>query len=393
MDSPKNQAERLVVYTMGCRANQYQSFALECQISNDKCQIVRFGDEADIYIINTCTVTLDAERKSRQAIRRALRFGKKVVVTGCLARIDGEKLQKLYPEIIITHLPPLPLGEGEQKGVRAVRVRENLMIEDGCENFCSYCIVPHARGKVVRKPEKDIIEEAKRLAEASAREIVLTGINLGAWGNLSGLLPKLCDLSGSLRVRLSSIEPQYVSDQLIETIAGHPRLCQYLHIPLQSGDDKILKAMNRKYSAEEYVDLIERIRRKIPDCGISTDVIVGFPGETDEQFKNTVRIIEKIGFSRLHIFAYSVRDLTAASKLPDQIDPRVKKQRFKVLEKIGKEQIKVFAEKYLKQEVEILVEQKGEGLTSNYIRVKFDDRHNLTGQLHNLILTIDNLVL
>jgi len=380
------------IYTLGCKANQYQSSALECQMIRlwrDKCQMVKFGQIADIYVINTCTVTIDADRKSRQAIRRALRLAKKVIVTGCYARLQEESLKKLFPEIeILRDIPPSPCqGRGSQR----VRVRENLLIEDGCENFCSYCIVPYARGKVVRKPLEDILREADLLVSAGAREIVLTGINLGAWGDLCSVLRALCATPNLLRLRLSSIEPQYVTEELIKTIAYQPKICHHLHLPLQSGDDHILKLMNRQYTTDNYLNIIGKIRSKIPDCGISTDVIVGFPNEGEAEFQNTVDLIDQIKFFRLHIFPYSKRELTAAAKLPGQVDPKTKKARYAMLNELRNKHMREFAESYLGKEVEILVERQGEGLTGNYIRVKFDDPLNSTGKLHRLIFELKNV--
>ena len=378
---------KYVFYTLGCRANQYQSSALECQMTNVKYQMRKFGEEADIYVINTCTVTADADRKSRQAIRRALRLAKKVIVTGCYAKLNRDYLEKAFPEVEFqfpSYLIP-------HTSSRNPKIRANLMIEDGCENFCSYCIVPFARGKVQTRSLPEIRREAEMLVKAGAREIVLTGINLGAWGDLRPILDSLCSIPNLLRIRLSSLEPQYLAPELIEFIAENPKICRHLHLPLQSGDNKILKLMNRRYTAEEYLKLVERIRRELPDCGITTDVIAGFPGEGEEEFQNTVNLINEVKFSRLHIFPYSARDLTAASKLPNQIDPKVKKQRFQVLDRIRKAQMNSFAEKYLGKEVEILVEQKGEGLTANYIRVVFDDPQDLSGKLHKLNLSLSHL--
>ncbi|MFA4967386.1 MAG: radical SAM protein [Candidatus Margulisiibacteriota bacterium] len=238
----------------------------------------------------------------------------------------------------------------------------------------------------------EISKEAHALVESGAREIILTGINLGAWGKLSPLINELSKINNLFRIRLSSIEPQYVSDELIRTIANNPKVCHHLHIPLQSGDDKILKLMNRKYNVAEYAALIDKIRNSVPDCGITTDVITGFPGEGEKEFRNTVETIEKIGFSRLHVFTYSKRDLTAAAKMTGQVEVGIKKERYALLNGLRAKLMRTFAEKYIEKEVEILVERKGEGLTSNYIRVRFDDTNDSSGKLHRLILTEQNLI-
>ena len=423
---------KLAIHTLGCRANQYQSFALKSKFKTQNSKLLNFGEPADIYIINTCTVTADADKKSRNAIRRALKLAKKVIVTGCYARLKGEKLKEMFPEIHLTPLIPLSIfdGEGETptKVGEGVRIRENLMIEDGCENFCSYCIVPYARGKVKSKPIPKIIEESNLLVEAGVKEIILTGINLGEYGKnveatfrspngglppeadpclpagtapsaektaatLANVIQEISKIENLLRIRLSSIEPQYITDELIETIKDNPKVCNYLHIPLQSGDDKILKLMNRKYTRGDYINLINKIRNAIADCGISADIIVGHPGEGEAEFQNTIDLVKEIQFSRLHIFTFSKRDLTAASNFPDQVDVKIKKERYGVLKKLRSKYMKQFAEKYLGKEVEMLVEQKGEGLTSNYIRVRFNDPEDSTGKLCKMFIAQDNVIL
>lgn len=357
--------------TFGCRANQYQTDLLSGQLSNAD----------NTCLINTCSVTVDAERSSRRAIRRALSQGKKVIVCGCLARLAGDKLKKEFRDIEIRDLDPLvPSSQFSVPNIRA-----NLLIEDGCEHFCSYCIVPYARGKVQSKPADQVIDEAKELVRAGAREIVLTGINLGAYQHdLVSLIGHLSLIEGLLRIRLSSIEPMYLTEKLIDGIAATPKVCRSLHVPLQSGDDGILKAMNRDYSRNDYLALVDHARKKIPDCGLSTDVIVGFPGEGEKEFQNTVDLINKAMFSRLHVFSYSRRTGTPAVNFPGHVNPVIKKQRNRSLRELGARQMRSFAEQYLGQEVELLVEQKGEGLTSNYIRCFFNDPLNPIGTIKKI---------
>lgn len=379
------------VYTFGCRANQYQSGALELQTPNCKLQNVKFGQPADIYIINTCTVTLDAERKSRRAIRQAFKLAKKVYVAGCFARLNRESLIKEFPFIEIIDADFLRPGIPAQPG----RIRQNLMIEDGCENFCTYCIVPYARGKIRTKPKEQVLDEAKKLVGLGAREIILTGINLGEYGspNICSLVDSLSSIPSLLRIRLSSIEPMYITDELIKRIASNPKACKHLHIPLQAGDDGILKAMGRKYIADEFMELCARIYGNIPDCAITTDIIVGFPGETDANFKNTLKLSEKIGFSRIHIFSYSKREGTKAASFKNQVHGKIIKERYNQLNKLRSNLMKQFSGKYTGQEVEVLAEQKGEGLTSNFIRTRFDDPNDSTGKLKKLVLTKNNIVI
>ncbi|MBU1026901.1 MAG: MiaB/RimO family radical SAM methylthiotransferase [Candidatus Margulisbacteria bacterium] len=382
--------KKAAFYTLGCRANQHQTFCLECQMSNppagragDKCQIVNFNETADIYIINTCTVTYDAERKSRQAIRRAIRQNPKakIIVTGCYSKLEPDKLLKEFSQIEIIDVPSLassiqPLGP---------QIRANLMIQDGCEHFCSYCIVPYARGKIKSKPLRQVIEEANQLVKAGAREIVLTGINLGTYENdLATVIRHLASIKNLLRIRLSSLEPMYIKKELIDSIAQNPKVCQHLHLPLQSGNNDILKSMNRNYSSAHYFDLVNYIREKMPDCGITTDVIVGFPGEGNKEFQQTVDLIGKIKFSRLHVFSYSKRKGTAAADFSNQVDEKTKKTRNKTLRKLGTRLMVEFANQYINKQVEILVEQAGTGITRNYIRVIYHKKEGEVGQLRLL---------
>lgn len=372
--------KKIAFYTLGCRANQAQTFGLECQMTNDKCQLVDFAEKADIYVINTCTVTIDADRKSRQAIRKALRQNPKakIIVAGCYARLESKYLKLNFPSVELLLEPRLSVSGSDLKP----RIRANLMIQDGCEHFCSYCIVPYARGKIKSKPLKQVLEEAEQLVQAGAREIILTGINLGTYQHsLSSLLAHLSSLKNLYRVRLSSLEPMYLDRELIDTVAENTKVCNHFHIPLQSGDNGILSAMNRNYTRDDYLELIDYIRKKIPACGITTDVIVGFPGEGEKEFQNTIDIINEIKFSRVHIFSFSKRKGTPAADLPAQIDEKEKQKRNKYLHCLRKKYMIEFARNYLHQEVEILVEQKGEGLTSNYIRVLYPAEGNDIGKL------------
>jgi len=386
-----NSMKNAVFYTLGCKANQYQTEILKSELGAADSRLAAFGERADLYVINTCTVTEDADRKSRQAIRRALRLCQKVIVTGCYAKLNKDYLIKTFPEAVIIDFPNHL--STHQPNHLSSRVRVNLMIQDGCQHFCSYCIVPYARGKNRSKPVKEVINEAERLVDAGAREIVLTGINLGTYQyNLPAVIKSLSGIRELLRIRLSSIEPMYLSRELIDCMAETPKVCHHLHVPLQSGDNKILKSMNRNYTGEDFLELINYIRSQIPDCGITTDIIVGFPGEGEEEFKNTVDLVDRIKFSRLHIFPYSKRSGTPAAELPGQVDVKNKKVRSEILQELRNKHMVEFANQYLGKEVEILVEQKGEGLASNYIRCFFNDASDLSGTLKNIFVqSVNNL--
>jgi len=369
----------IAFYTLGCRSNQYETEFLK---SRTAFEVVDFKEPADIYFINTCLVTLDAERKSRQAIRRALRQNPKakVYVTGCYSELQKEKLKELFggKVILIDNRNKLDVKELIKDRVEIKfpgKVRAALKIQDGCDNFCAYCVVPYARNSLSSKPLKEAVGEAKDMAAAGIKEIVLTGINLGLYEyDLNKIIDELSKIEGILRIRLSSIEPMYVTEKLVKTIAQNPKACDFLHIPLQTGDDALLKSMGRNYKSSDYLELVDLARKYIPDCGISTDIIVGLPGETESAFKNTLTTVKKANFSRVHIFPYSKRPGTKAAQMPDQVSEKEKKKRFKVLEHLRNEQMKAFTKKIFKHPQKILIEQRDrksgklEGLTSNYIR-------------------------
>ena len=378
--------EKIAFYTLGCRANQHQTDILKSEILNPRSETVDFRSGADVYVINTCTVTADADRKSRQAIRRAMRQNPKarIIVTGCYAKLAKDPLLEQFPQIEIQE----PRSLAPRPPSLSPRIRSNLMVQDGCEHFCSYCIVPHARGKFKSKPPEQVVKEAKQLAEAGAREIVLTGINLGAYQyDLSSLVPRLASLDNLTRIRLSSLEPMYLNRELIDIIAKTHKACKHLHIPLQSGDNGILASMNRNYTREDYVGLVHYILERMPDCGITTDIMVGFPGEGDEEFQSTVDLVNKARFSRMHIFAFSRREGTPAAGFPGQVAEKAKKQRSKQLLALREKYMKEFAQRYVDKEVELLVERKGEGLTSNYIRVLYPGKEEEVGTLRKVSIT------
>ncbi|MBN2057581.1 MAG: MiaB/RimO family radical SAM methylthiotransferase [Candidatus Saganbacteria bacterium] len=375
-----NSKRKIAYYTVGCRANQYQTSQLIAQLTTNNLQLTTFSDKADVYVINTCTVTSDADRRSRQMIRTALRRNPKaeIIVTGCYARLCPNELAELSPRIKPIPSPSLePSTQNPEP-----KIRENLMIEDGCNNFCAYCIVPYARGPVKSRPQEQVINEAKVLLDAGAREIVLTGINLGAYQHdLGSLVPRLTSLKKLIRLRLSSIEPMYLTEKLIKTVAREPKACHYFHVPLQTGDNGLLRRMKRRYTAEEYLLLIGLIRRLVPDCGISTDVIAGLPGETETAFRNTFKIIKEAGLSRLHVFPYSKRPGTPAAAMKGQVDPKTIKARKNELLALDRQLRQKFASKFLGQELAILVEQKNVGLTDNFIKVRYKGKSSDIGQL------------
>lgn len=396
------------IKTLGCRANQYDSFMMSRQLQSYGFDIVGSSDEADLIIINSCTVTNLAEKKSCREARKEIRAkdGRKIIIAaGCSTRTQDKKISnikgidfviedydlgKVLKEISINKKP----AEGLKK--EKVRIRSYVKIEDGCEDNCSYCIVPKVRGKVKSRPLDEIIKETEDLLEHGAKEIVLTGINLGCYKYgeyfLEDVIKKLCEIKELRRLRLSSIEPQYINEELLKTISTEEKVCPYFHIPIQSSSNKILKSMNRRYCAEDIKKIIRQIREMKEDAFISADVIVGFPGENDEDFNKTVDLVKELNLQKLHIFRYSKRPGTLAASFENQVQENEKKKRAKLLNDISKELFNSYAKNYLGTSAEILIEeQKGGyfwGITHNYLRVRIkDNEENHLGDFVKVNLT------
>jgi threonylcarbamoyladenosine tRNA methylthiotransferase MtaB len=416
----------VAICTLGCKVNQYESAALAQSFKEKGYRIVDFKDLADIYIVNTCTVTHLGDRKSRQLIRRAARAnpGALIVVTGCYAQIAPDEVGRIpgvnlvvgtrgrsklveLVEAASKEREPLCLVSEFQAGeqfeeIAALpldgRTRAFLKIQEGCTNFCTYCIVPHTRGPLRSRRPENVLRAAREIVAAGYREIVLTGIRTGAYGqdldrdlSLAALLRALSEIPGLLRVRLSSIEPNDITLELVEVLAGLKNFCRHLHVPLQSGDDEILQRMGRRYTTCEYARLAEVLRDNLPGLGLTTDVIAGFPGESERNFENTVRYIERISFSGLHVFKFSPRRGTPAAGFADQIKPGIKEQRSRRLIESGKKLAARFAGSLVGQELDVLVEQRAgeegslyEGLTGNYVKVLFPGREELRGKVVRL---------
>lgn len=417
-------SKTVALTTLGCKVNQYESAALATMFWQRGYTVVDFTEPADIYVINTCTVTHLGDRKSRQLIRRATRNNPDalVVVTGCYAQTspgellaipgvnlvvgtqDKSRIVDLVEEFESRGGGPLAFvrdvfedREFEEMPVPALpsRVRAFLKIQEGCNNYCAYCIIPYARGPLKSRDPEKVLSEAGRLIAEGFKELVLTGIHTGAYGQdrpegirLADLLERLVEIPGLLRLRLSSVEPMDVTDKLVEIMATRPNVCRHLHIPLQSGDDAVLARMRRHYTTAEFCRLVEKIRGRIPGIAITTDVIVGFPGETDAQFENTIHFVREMGFARLHVFKYSPRRGTAAASFPNQVSAPVKESRSRRLIALGEELARSFASRHIGENVSVLVEGPSpagerlfEGLTDNYLRVIFLARGNPVGEL------------
>lgn len=392
---------RIAFTTLGCKINQFETDVLRRDFETRGNEVVPFDAEADVYIINTCSVTAKSDYECRQAIRSAVRRGQgaQVVVTGCYAETRPDEIRKIpgvnlvfgnrnkseIPEHIITALPAKPTGEttavnASPKTFRG-RTRGFLKIQDGCNNRCSYCIVPLARGGSRSVATRDVIREFELLVQAGCPEVVLSGIHIGTYGSdigpgttLSELLRMLIALRGDARIRLSSIEPGEITRELIGFLGNG--LCRHLHIPLQSGDDAILASMKRNYTSAVYRELLEKIAQQVPGIALGADVMVGFPGEGEKEFQNTLRLIEQSPLTHLHVFSYSPRPGTPAADMKEQVPEEVKKERSEALRNIGRQKNLQFRRIHVGSPLDVVVEDKLDaptglltGLTDNYIRV------------------------
>ncbi len=403
----------VAVTTLGCKVNQCESAGMIEAITGRGHRVVDFNDMADVYIINTCTVTARTDFQSRQLVRRACRRNPQaaIVVTGCFAQVFPEAAASLPGVALVAgnpekeEIPSLieKLAHGKQKTlITDVRLTESctgpsaarfhghtrafLKIQDGCDAFCSYCIVPFARGKSRSLPLRDVLKRASLLTGAGHREIVLTGVHLGAYG--ADLRPKtdlvsLCraiEENGSVqRLRLSSIEPREVSDGMIDYLANSKTLCRHLHIPLQSGDDNILRLMGRDYDRAFFGSLLKKITSALPETAVGIDVMTGFPGEDDAAFERTLAFVEGLPVAYLHVFPYSERPGTAAAKLPGRVSGTVRSSRGEKLRSLGQKKRDAFVERFVGKTLKVLVEEKRDratgmlkGFSRNYISVLID---------------------
>ncbi len=416
--------KKVAFYTLGCKVNQYETEAMTELFSNSGYDICEFDSFADIYVINTCTVTSMSDRKSRQIIRRAKKQNPDaiVVVTGCYAQtkpqsvldIDGvniiigtkdrKKIVSLVEsatctdklsfvgDIMKTHsFEDLEISHYQE------RTRAFIKIQEGCNQFCSYCIIPYARGPIRSREMKDVISETKNLVKNGYTEIIYTGIHVASYGldrgeaELCELLKKANQIEGLKRIRLSSIEPMTLDEEFIKSISQCDKLCHHFHLSLQSGCDETLKRMNRKYTTAQYKSIVDGLRNKYPDVAITTDIMTGFPGETDEEFSKTLEFVKEISFADAHIFQYSQRNGTPAAKRPDQISPEIKEKRSKELIKVCKKSQDEFISSFVGKTMEVLFEQPAkngyfEGKTSNYITVYVKTDENLQGIYKNVLI-------
>ena len=417
---------KIAFYTLGCKVNQYETQALEQLVTQRGHSLVPFEEAADAYVINTCTVTAVSDKKSRQVIRRARKAAPDAVIAvcGCYPQTHPDDVEKLGVDLIsgtgdrtgfvdllerewsdrqpITALDdafsrrtfePLPAGGLEG------RTRAMLKMEDGCVNFCSYCIIPYARGRVRSLPLDDCVRQARELEAAGYREIVLTGIEISSWGqDLEGkpelieAIEAICQgLSPDTRVRLGSLEPRTITPDFCRRAAALPNLCPHFHLSMQSGCDTVLARMNRKYDSNRYYESVKFLHEVYDRPAVTTDLIVGFPGETEEEFQQTLDFIQKCAFSAMHIFPYSKRPGTPAAKLPGQVLNAVKEERAHRAAQIARTMQDAYLDSWVGETVPVLFEEEREGLwrghTTRYCEVTVQSAQPLHNQLRQVRLT------
>ena len=439
--------------TMGCKANQYDTQSMRETLQRNGYTLVDEGtprQQADLYLINTCTVTNVADQKARQAIRRAIRQhpNAKVLVTGCYAESDREAIEQIpgvtfvfgnrekaefqnYLDILNAETlsgarletspteetraqnPLLSIEPVQHDAIReharfskgvsdaGKRTRALIKVQDGCSAFCTYCIIPYVRGRMTSRPLDDIADEAHRIADSGIKEVVITGVHLGAYGmdtgrdkDIADILEHIHGIEGIERIRFSSIEPMYFPDTLGERMATLPKCMPHFHLPVQAGSDEILRQMRRRYTTAAFAHLVENLRRVFgDDVGITTDIMVGFPGETDAHFEESCRFVEEIGFSQLHVFRYSPRKGTPAATYPDQVSPHISAARSQEMIALGERLNTAFRQRMLGKQKEILIEASREGennhlagFTDNYLRVLVDAPESAINQIQRVTL-------
>ncbi len=407
--------------TLGCKVNQFETEAMTELLEKEGFEVLPQGEQSDIYIINTCAVTKESERKSRQFINKAKRINPNalVVAVGCSVQLNGEKLNKETDVDIIIgtkhkgnigKLIKERLNDTESKaGIEEFygredfeelkistvhdKTRANIKIQDGCSQYCSYCIIPYVRGPIRSRNHNDIVEEIKKVAANGYKEIVLNGIHISSYGKdvheqdaLIRLIEDINNIDGIERIRLGSLEPKLITEDFIRRYSKLDKVCDHFHLSLQSGSDSVLNRMNRKYTTAEYKNNVEIIRKFMPEAGITTDIIVGFPGETEEEFYETLEFVKTIKFSRIHVFKYSVREGTKAAEMENQVDDSVKAQRSKMLIDLADSIAKDFMKQFIDRNMPVLIETHKkenifEGYTTNYLKVLIKSDINIKNQI------------
>ena len=419
--------KKAALHNLGCKVNAYETEAMQELLEQSGYEIVPFEEGADVYIVNTCTVTNMADRKSRQILHRARKMNPDAVVVaaGCYVQAKAENIDDSIDIVIgnnkkqdlIQILDEYWRKKAEDRQVSreildightaeyeslhlsktAEHTRAYIKVQDGCNQFCSYCIIPYARGRVRSRAREEVVREVETLAENGYKEVVLTGIHLSSYGiergdNLLSLILAVHEVAGIQRIRLGSLEPRIITEEFVKTIAGLPKICPHFHLSLQSGCNATLKRMNRKYTAEEYFEKCELLRMYFSDPALTTDVIVGFPGETEEEFAQSRAFVDKVNFYETHIFKYSKRAGTKAAEMKNQVPEEIKAARSSELLALGRQKERAYEEKLIGRTVEVLIEERAErdhgiyqvGHTKEYVKIGLKTSENLENQLINV---------
>lgn len=418
---------RVAVETLGCRVNIYDSEAMMELFKRDGFEVVEFGDKADVYVINTCTVTNRGDKKSRQHIHRAKRQNPDAVVAvvGCYSQVNKDEVASIEGvDIVLGSRNKSEIVFYVNKAIaerkQVVHVSENIMlgarfedlsikgyegktrafmkIQDGCNRFCSYCIIPYARGGVSSKEKDKVIEEVRLLASEGFKEIILSGIHIASYGQdfreaygLIDLLEEIDGIDGIERVRIGSVEPMFFRGEAMERVLGLRKLCPHFHLSLQSGSEATLKRMNRRYTPEEYLDVVLKLRDRLPGASITTDVIVGFPQETDEEFKETMEFLGKVKLDKIHTFKYSERKGTPAARMTGKVDPKTKDERSSLIMDLSDKLEEKHVSGIVGNRVKVLFEEGKDGVyygyTPEYIRVRTESQEDLEGLIRSVLIT------
>ena len=407
----ENKNNKIVSFiTLGCKVNQYETNAMAQKFKEKGYKVIEGEAKADIYVINTCTVTNMSDRKSRQMLRRMKDINKNAIIVacGCYVQVSKEEVEQMEEiDFVLGNNEKKNIVEYVEKYIEENKKEENMedvmqqrefvdfgdvtytektraviKVQDGCDRFCSYCLIPYARGHIRSRKIENVIEEIKKVVEEGINEVVITGIHIASYGRdfkgenigLIDLLEEINKIKGLHRIRLGSIEPTIITEEFVKRLSKLDKICDHFHLSLQSGCTETLKRMNRRYTTEEFKEVTKRLRTKFPNAALTTDIIVGFPGETEEEFNMTYEFLKEIAFYKMHVFKYSQRKGTKAAVMPNQIDGKVKEERSKKLIELSNENEYNYNKKYIGREVEVLFEEReGEylkGHTTNYIVVK-----------------------
>ena len=441
----KNKIKTIAFITLGCKVNQYETNAMAQKLIKKGFEIVEHNQKADIYIINTCTVTNMSDRKSRQMIRRAKDINPKakIIAVGCYVQVSRKEIENIeeidlvlgneekvdivkYCEEIIKNEKEAQVKTLEKvlsekttdlKDVMHTKefaefgeitytekTRAVIKVQDGCDRFCSYCIIPYARGRVRSRKPENVIDEITEIAKKGIKEVVITGIHIASYGKdfkekyeLIDLLEEINKIEGIQRIRLGSIEPLLITEEFVQRLSKLEKICEHFHLSLQSGCDETLKRMNRRYTTQQFKEITKRLRNTYPDVNLTTDIIVGFPGETEDEFEKTYKFLKEIKFYKMHIFKYSPRKGTKAAEMKEQVPPEIKEARSKKLIELSDKNEKEYNQEYVGKEVEVLWEEEKNGIykghTKNYVQVEMlkQDLEDSKEKIKNIENTIDTV--